>query len=141
MGNISWRRYTLERAFHRLAKPLFSWFALVTAQVRAIACASCQGLKWQVQLQWSSVFKSQRCRTWLVVWPKIIKSFQSLQKISSIHQFILEINLILETLDLKGHVHIWPCAPKVSFSFPDYMMYEHVKNQLNSFIHLRYSRL
>ena len=29
-----------------------------------------------------------------------------MQKISSIYQFILEMNLILETLDLKGHSHI-----------------------------------
>ena len=44
-----------------------------------------------------------------------------MQKISSIYQFIHEMKLILETLDLKGHSHIWPCAPKVTFSFSDYV--------------------
>ena len=37
-GNISPRRFTLGRAFHRPLKPLFSWFARVTAR------ASCQAL-------------------------------------------------------------------------------------------------
>ena len=54
-----------------------------------------------------------------------------MQKISSIHQFILEMKQILETLDLKGQSHIWPCAPKLAFSFT---MYKDVKNKPNSLI-------
>ena len=52
----------------------------------------------------------------------MIKDYQitsNMQKISSIHQFILEMKQILEILDLKGRNHIWPCAPKVTLSFPD----------------------
>ena len=37
----------------------------------------------------------------------------SMQKISSFHQFILEIQSILESLDQTGHNHFWPCAPKI----------------------------
>ena len=62
------------------------------------------------------------------------------QKISPIHQFILEMKLILETLDLQGHSHIWQCAGKVTFSFPDYVQ---ACKKSAQFIHsfLRYSRL
>ena len=34
----------------------------------------------------------------------------SMQKTSPIHQFIFEIKQLLESQDLKGHSHIWPCA-------------------------------
>ena len=43
-SNISLHRFTLGWAFHSLPKPPFSWFVRMTAQVQAIACASCQGL-------------------------------------------------------------------------------------------------
>ena len=35
----------------------------------------------------------------------------SMQNISSINSFILEIQQIIESCDLKGHTHIWPCPP------------------------------
>ena len=41
----------------------------------------------------------------------------SMQKISSIHSFILEIQQIIESHDLKGHSHIWP-----TFSFLKYAL-------------------
>ena len=41
---------------------------------------------------------------------KIYYITSSMQKISPIHQFILEVNQILESQDLKGHSHIWPRA-------------------------------
>ena len=42
----------------------------------------------------------------------------SMQKISSIHSPILEIKQILESQDLKSHIHIWPCAyPKNHLPF------------------------
>ena len=47
-----------------------------------------------------------------------IKSYyitSGMQKISPIHQFILEIEQILESQDLKGHNHIWPCAYTQNF--------------------------
>ena len=44
-----------------------------------------------------------------------------MQNIRSIHQVIFEMKKILETLDLKGHTHIWSCASKVTFGFPDYV--------------------
>ena len=34
------------------------------------------------------------------------------QKISSFHQFILEIQPILESCNLTGHTHFWPCLSK-----------------------------
>ena len=53
-----------------------------------------------------------------------------MQKISSVCQFILEMKLILETLvtAIFDHVH-----PKKILAF--LAMYEHVKNEPNSFIH------
>ena len=48
----------------------------------------------------------------------------SMQKISQIHRFILEIiKQILDSQDLKGHSHILPSAyiPIVIFHFPDTM--------------------
>ena len=44
MGDISPCSFTFGWAFHRPPKPPFSWFVRVTAQVQAIACASCQSL-------------------------------------------------------------------------------------------------
>ena len=35
-----------------------------------------------------------------------------MKKISSFHQFILEIQQILESQDLKGHTHFWPTQSK-----------------------------
>ena len=46
-GNISSCRFSLGQA-----KPPFSWFVRVTAQARAIARTSCQGLSWG-KLGWS----------------------------------------------------------------------------------------
>ena len=43
-GNISPWSFILGWAFHRLHKPLFSWFARVKVQAWAVAHASCQGL-------------------------------------------------------------------------------------------------
>ena len=46
----------------------------------------------------------------------------SIQKISSIHSFILEIQQII---DFKGHTYIWtypPIITKVTFSFPKYVL-------------------
>ena len=50
----------------------------------------------------------------------------SVQKLSSIHRFILEIKQIFESQDLKGHSNMWPCA------YIKYLdtMYKHAKNQL-----------
>ena len=56
-----------------------------------------------------------------------------MQKISSIYQFILEMNQILEILDLKGHNHLTMSTQSNFLAF--LTMYEHVKDQLNSFIH------
>ena len=36
-----------------------------------------------------------------------------MQKISSYHLFILEIQWILESCDQLGHTHFWPCPPKI----------------------------
>ena len=36
----------------------------------------------------------------------------TMQKISSFHQFILEIQPILESRDQTGHTHFWPCQSK-----------------------------
>ena len=36
----------------------------------------------------------------------------SMQKISSFHQFIIEMQLILEPHDQAGHTHFWPYPPK-----------------------------
>ena len=36
----------------------------------------------------------------------------TMQKISSFHQFILEIQPILESCDQTGHTHFWPCPSK-----------------------------
>ena len=38
-----------------------------------------------------------------------------MQNISSIHRFILEMKLILETLNLKSHSHIWSYAEMSTF--------------------------
>ena len=36
----------------------------------------------------------------------------NMQKISSFHQFILEIQAISESCDQTGHTHFWPCQSK-----------------------------
>ena len=36
----------------------------------------------------------------------------TMQKISSFHQFTLEIQPILESCDQTGHTHFWPCPSK-----------------------------
>ena len=36
----------------------------------------------------------------------------SVQKISSLHKFILKIQQILGPQELKSHDHFWPCPPK-----------------------------
>ena len=36
----------------------------------------------------------------------------TMQKISSFHNFILEIQPILESCDQTGHTHFWPCPSK-----------------------------
>ena len=41
--------------------------------------------------------------------PKFVSAWK---KISSFHQFILEIQLILQSQDLKGHAHFWPTQCK-----------------------------
>ena len=41
----------------------------------------------------------------------MISGLTSMQKISWIHQFILEIKQVLESKDLKGHSHIWAYVP------------------------------
>ena len=38
-----------------------------------------------------------------------------MQNISSVDQFVLEMMLILEILDLKGYSHIWPYAEMPTF--------------------------
>ena len=40
----------------------------------------------------------------------------TMQKISSFHQFILEIQPILESCDLTGHTHFWPRLSKIFWS-------------------------
>ena len=37
----------------------------------------------------------------------------TMQKIISFHQFILEIQPILESCDQTGHTHFWPCQSKI----------------------------
>ena len=48
----------------------------------------------------------------------------SRQKINSIYWFIFETQQGLESLDLKGHLHLWPNLPKiikVTFSFSEFV--------------------
>ena len=43
-----------------------------------------------------------------------------MQKISSLHHFILEIKSVLESRDQIGHIHFWPCTTKhflINFQF------------------------
>ena len=64
-------------------------------------------------------------------YPKITKKTFSFpefvsagKNISSIHRFILEIQQILESQNLKGHLHFWPHPPKiikVTFSFFEFV--------------------
>ena len=47
-----------------------------------------------------------------------------MQKISPIHQFILDIQQILESRDLKDHTHFYQHHPKiikVTFGFPEFL--------------------
>ena len=48
-----------------------------------------------------------------------------MQKISSFHQFILEMQQILESQDVKGHIPIFdhhhPNIIKVTFDCPDFL--------------------
>ena len=61
----------------------------------------------------------------------------SMQKISSIHRFIF-LSWDKSDFGVPGPKKLQPyltiCLPKITFSFPN-TMYEHAKNQLNSFIH------
>ena len=54
-----------------------------------------------------------------------------MQKISLFHQFILEIEPILESHDKSSHAHFWPCTPKnISTNFLIFMsLYQYAKNQ------------
>ena len=61
--------------------------------------------------------------------PKIIPSLLACKKSAQfIDLFWVEIKQILES-----QPYLTMCIPKVTFSFPD-ALYEHAKNQLNSFI-------
>ena len=43
---------------------------------------------------------------------KLLHHYQHSTKISSIHKFILKIQWILQSHELKDHGHFWPCPPK-----------------------------
>ena len=62
----------------------------------------------------SSAFKCQEFRVGCWSKQKLFLHYQHAkitQSICSIHQIICEIHLILESNDLKGFVHLWPCPP------------------------------
>ena len=61
----------------------------------------------------------------------------SMQKISSIHQFILEKQQILEYHDLKGHIYflIIPTQYLLKQFLAFLKLYQYAKNQFNSSIH------
>ena len=81
------------------------------------------------------VFKSQRHSAWLMVQPKVVTSLRACKKSAQ------SINLFLSWDEANFRVpgpkklqpYLTMCILKVTFSF--YTMYEHAKNQLNSFIY------